>query len=76
MVKPSGPRRSAPEVELCIPVIDEETATDHTGTDDSIESRTANMLNDMVTEARAAAQAGEHAEVQRVCDTAVKEFWM
>ena len=25
MVKPSGPRRSAPEVELCIPVIDEES---------------------------------------------------
>jgi hypothetical protein len=24
-VKPSGPRRSAPEVELCIPVIDEES---------------------------------------------------
>jgi hypothetical protein len=25
MVKQSGPRRSAPEVELCIPVIDEES---------------------------------------------------
>ena len=25
MAKPSGPRRSAPEVELCIPVIDEDS---------------------------------------------------